>query len=41
MHLYNLYMDIMKEFGGHLVSKGTKSNFPKFIFLICHIFLLY
>ena len=41
MHLYNLYLDIMKAFGGHLVSKGTKINFPKFIFLICHIFLLY
>ena len=41
MHLYNLYMDIMKAFRGHLVSKGTKINFPKFIFLICHIFLLY
>ena len=41
VHLYNLYVDIVKAFGGHLVSKGTKINFSKFIFLIYHVFLLY
>ena len=41
IYIYNFCKAIMKAFGGHLVSKETKINFPKKIFLICHEFLLY